>query len=58
MSAEAKARLIGNIIGAMSRVPREIQLRQIGQFLKADQAYGEGVAQGLGIELAEAPLPS
>jgi catalase len=54
MSVEAKARLIGNIVAAMNSVPREIQLRQIGHFLKADRAYGEGVAQGLGIALAEA----
>jgi catalase len=54
MSVDAKARLIGNIVAAMKSVPREIQLRQIGHFLKADRAYGEGVAKGLGIELAEA----
>jgi catalase len=58
MSAEAQARLIGNIVAAMKSVPREIQLRQIGHFLKVDPAYGEGVAQGLSVELAEAPLLS
>ena len=33
----------------MRSVSREIQLRQIGHFLKADTEYGTGVAKGLGI---------
>lgn len=53
MSAEEQARLIANIVGAMGGVPRAIQLRQIGHFMKADPAYGEGVARGLGIDLEE-----
>lgn len=52
MAAEEKTRLIANIVGAMQGVPREIQLRQIAHFTKADRAYGEGVAKGLGIEAA------
>lgn len=32
----------------MRPVNREIQLRQIRHFYKADTAYGEGVAAGLG----------
>jgi catalase len=35
-------------------VPRSIQEKQIGHFLKADPAYGRGVAEGLGIEIKEA----
>jgi catalase len=54
MSAEEKARLIGNLVGAMQGVPREIQVRQIRHFYKADPAYGEGVAKGLGIDVKEA----
>jgi catalase len=54
MSADEKTRLIGNIVGAMQGVPREIQLRQIRHFYKADPAYGEGVAKGLGIDVKEA----
>ena len=50
MSAEEKARLIGNIVRAMKTVPREIQLRQIGHFYRADPNYGLGVARGLGVE--------
>ena len=53
MSADQKAQLIGNIVGAMRDVPRFIQIRQIGHFMKADPAYGKGVADGLGIDLGE-----
>jgi hypothetical protein len=33
----------------MASVPRDIQLRQIEHFRKADPDYGNGVAEGLGI---------
>jgi catalase len=42
--------LIANIVTHMASVPREIQLRQIEHFRKADPDYGKGVAQGLGID--------
>jgi catalase len=51
MSAEEKARLVANLVGAMQGVPREIQVRLIGHFTKADPAYGEAVARGLGIDI-------
>jgi catalase len=51
MSAEEKARLVANLVGAMKGVPREIQVRQMGHFTKADPAYGEAVARGLGIDI-------
>ena len=53
MDDGAKARLISNIVGAMQGVPQEIQVRQIGHFMKADRAYGAGVAKGLGIDTAD-----
>ena len=53
MTAEEKARLIGNLVGAMQGVPRNIQLRQVRHFYKADPAYGEGVAKGLGIDVKD-----
>ncbi|MCP4406757.1 MAG: catalase [Gammaproteobacteria bacterium] len=53
MDEDAKKRLIGNIVGAMQGVPREIQVRQIRHFTKADPAYGEGLARGLGIDPAD-----
>jgi catalase len=45
--------LIANIVGAMRPVPKAIQLKQLGHFLKADRLYGEGVAVGLGYSVKE-----
>jgi len=53
MSADEKAHLIGNLVGAMQGVPRDIQVRQVRHFYKADPTYAEGVAKGLGIEMKE-----
>jgi len=50
MSAEQQALLINNIIGAMRSVSLDVQVRQVGHFLKADPLYGAGVAEGLGID--------
>lgn len=55
MSREERKRLISNIVAAMTGVPREIQLRQIVHFFRADPEYGAGVASGLGIRMAEVP---
>ncbi len=44
---ENTARSIGN-------APREIQFRHIGNCLKADPAYGKGIAEALGIALEQA----
>ncbi|MGD9764738.1 MAG: catalase [Candidatus Binatia bacterium] len=54
LPSDAKTRLIENIVLAMRGVPKEIQLRQLVHFLGADPAYGEGVADGLGLDPAEA----
>jgi len=51
ISAEEKARLVANLVGAMKDVPREIQIRQVRHFYKADPAYGGSVARGLGIDI-------
>lgn len=50
MTAEQQKSLIDNIVGAMGPVSRDVQLRQLGYFYKADAAYGEGIANGLGID--------
>ena len=42
-----------NTARALAEVPREIQIRHIGHCLKADPAYGQGVADALGIPLSE-----
>src|SRR5580658_3011181 len=51
MPADAKARLIENIVVSMKSIPQRIQEKQIQHFLKCDPAYGAGVAKGLGIEV-------
>jgi len=49
MTPDQRDQLFGNIAAAMAGVPEFIQLRQIGHFLKADPAYGKGVAERLGL---------
>jgi len=51
MPADAKARLIHNIVGSLGNAPRRIQELQVRHFYKADPAYGTGVAKGLGIDI-------
>ncbi|HNY29222.1 MAG TPA: catalase-related domain-containing protein, partial [Candidatus Sumerlaeota bacterium] len=55
MSPEQKAALFGNTARAIGDAPKEIQYRHIGNCLKADPAYGQGVADALKISLAEMP---
>lgn len=49
MSPDEQQRLIDNIVGALKNVPKEIQEKMVGHFSKADKAYGDGVAEGLGL---------
>lgn len=51
MNADQKLQLFRNIAAAMQGVPEDIIRRQIGHFIKADPAYGEGVAKVLGLKL-------
>jgi len=51
MPADAKERLIKNIVGSLGQTPRRIQELQIQHFYKADPAYGTGVAKGLGLDI-------
>jgi len=53
MPADARERLIGNIVASMKSVPERIQKLQIQHFYKADPAYGAGVARGLGLDITE-----
>ncbi|MGD0174565.1 MAG: catalase [Anaerolineales bacterium] len=53
MTAENQALLFGNTARSIGGAPREIQIRHIGNCLKADPAYGKGVAGALGIPLSE-----
>jgi catalase len=47
--------LFENTARAMGDAPREIKVRHITNCSKADPAYGEGVANALGIPIAEIP---
>ena len=53
MSDAQKKVLFENTARAMGDAPKEIKVRHIGNCLKADQAYGRGVADALGIPLGD-----
>ncbi|CRL46407.1 Catalase [Sodalis glossinidius str. 'morsitans'] len=50
MDSQQKTLLTANLVRALAPVTRDVQLRQIAHFLRADVDYGRAVAQGLGIE--------
>jgi catalase len=53
MSAAQKKVLFENTARAMGDAPKKIKIRHIGNCLKADLAYGKGVANALGLPLSE-----
>jgi catalase len=54
--ADGKEQLLfDNTARAMGDAPKEVKLRHIGNCLKADPAYGAGVAKALGIPLSDVP---
>ena len=55
MSPAQQRALFGNTARAMADAPMEIKVRHIGHCLKADPAYGKGVAKALGIPLNKVP---
>ena len=55
MNPEQQKALFENTARAMGDAPKEIKVRHIGNCLKADPAYGKGVAEALGITLSEVP---
>jgi catalase len=55
MSPQQQQALFGNTARAMGDAPEMIKIRHIGNCLKADPAYGEGVARALGIPLSKMP---
>jgi catalase len=54
MKPEQQQVLFENTARAMGDAPKEIKIRHISNCLKADHAYGNGVAKALGISLDEA----
>jgi len=55
MSRAQQKVLFENTARALGDAPKEIKVRHIGNCLKADPAYGKGVADALGIPLSEVP---
>lgn len=55
MRPEQQQALFENTSRAMGDAPEEIKIRHIGNCLKADQAYGEGVAKAMDIPLNKVP---
>jgi catalase len=53
MSKSQQQVLFENTARAMGDAPKEIKIRHIGNCLKADEAYGTGVAKALGIPMNE-----
>lgn len=51
MPADAKQRLISNIVGSLGQTPKRIQELQVSHFYKADPAYGTGIAKGLNLDI-------
>ncbi len=50
-TAEQKQVLFENTARAMGDAPKEIKVRHIGTCMKADPAYGKGVAKALSIPM-------
>lgn len=57
-SPEEQQRLFENTASNMQGTSKEVQLRHINNCYKADPAYGEGVANALGISLSEVEAAS
>jgi catalase len=55
MNPAQQQALFENTARSIGGAPRHIQIRHIGNCLKADPAYGKGVADALGIPLGEVP---
>jgi len=53
LAPEARKRLIGNNVATMQGIPQRIQELQIKHFCKADPKYGQGGAEGLGLNIEQ-----
>ena len=53
MNPEQQAALFSNTARSMGDAPKEIKIRHIANCMKADEAYGKGVAEALGIPLSD-----
>ena len=55
MTPSQQQALFDNTAHAIGPAPQDIQIRHIAHCLKADPAYGQGIADALGIALSEVP---
>lgn len=55
MHAEQQQALFDNTARALGDAPKEVKIRHIANCMKADPAYGKGVAEALGIPVSEIP---
>jgi len=55
MTPDKQQLLFENTARAMGDAPKEVKVRHIGNCLKADPAYGAGIAKALGIPLSDVP---
>ena len=53
MSPEQQKVLFENTARAMGDAPKAIKIRHISNCMKADHAYGKGIASALGISMSE-----
>ena len=56
MNPQQKKVLFENTARAMGDAPREVKIRHIGNCMKADKAYGLGVADALGILISDVSI--
>ena len=49
MPADEQGRLVQAIVGSLNRVPQALQEKMVAHFRRADQTYGDRVAQGLNL---------
>ncbi|MCC5625151.1 hypothetical protein LC574_29295 [Nostoc sp. CHAB 5715] len=57
LTPEQQERLAHNIVGSLSQARKDIQMRQLCHFFRADVSYGRRVAEGLGISIDPSLLP-
>jgi len=55
MKPSQQKALFENTARAIADAPKEVKIRHIGNCLKADKAYGQGVAKAMGITLSDIP---
>ena len=53
MTDDDREHLVGNIVAHLGNAQKRLKLRQTALFFKADPDYGQRVAEGLGIDVAE-----